>query len=61
MRLEVRSRKSLFGRGEGGFVPLPSLLTSSMSACRKLFVHRHNASLFESSREKSAVLTLRCF
>lgn len=59
MGLEVRSRKRFFFCFFSFGSPAP--LISRTSARRKLFVHRHNASLFESSREKSAALSLSGF
>lgn len=47
-------------RGRKTFLPPPPLACCT-SACRKLFVHRHNASLFESSRGKTTVLSLCWF
>lgn len=38
--------------------PPTCTLTSCTSACRKLFVHRHKASLSESCREKLTVVSL---
>lgn len=58
VRSEVAYRKGFSLEVQGEPPSLPPRLTSCLSGCRKLFVHRNNASLFESSREKWAVLIL---